>query len=337
MPPHLQKLKDEDGPGPIGPSMPPSGPTGPDDSIGPALPTPGPIGPGLPPSLKSSDSSIGPALPPHLRGDDSPEPGPALPPHLQKPDDFGPALPNEESDDDDYGPSLPPGFGPPVKGPTMPPTRHQMTHEDSSSDEEIVGPLPPSMMSQAQSEEHILAEFNRREERMKLKLSGVDVDGEHKLEREEWMTELPSLRQGNQIIGATTFRKNGVIAAESGRSEWTKTPNAASGAHLTSKERKVEDQKRIDYLADQVKNRKQEEILAKQKRQSESLMQSHAKKMRKKEKEERNKPGYKKERMAFDREKDMQGSIIDDAKRKQLLKKQTGLGNRFGSGNSKFL
>ena len=57
-----------------------------------------------------------------------------------------------------------------------------------------MGPLPPSF-NEEESEERILAEFERREERMKLKLSGVDVDGEHKLEREEWMTELPGLRQ----------------------------------------------------------------------------------------------------------------------------------------------
>ena len=66
-------------------------------------------------------------------------------------------------------------------------------------------------------------------------------------------------------------------------------------------------------------------------------MESHQKKIRKKEKEERNKPGYKKERVAFNRDKDMQGSIIDDAKRKQLLKKTGNLGNRFGAGHSKFL
>ena len=66
-------------------------------------------------------------------------------------------------------------------------------------------------------------------------------------------------------------------------------------------------------------------------------MESHQKKLRKKEKEERNKPGHKNMRVAFDREKDMHGSIIDDAKRKQLLKKTMKLDNRFSSGNSKFL
>ena len=72
-------------------------------------------------------------------------------------------------------------------------------------------------------------------------------------------------------------------------------------------------------------------------RESESLMESHQKKMRKKEKEERNKPGHQKMRVAFNREQDMQGSIIDDAKRKQLLKKTMKLDNRFSAGNSKFL
>ena len=71
--------------------------------------------------------------------------------------------------------------------------------------------------------------------------------------------------KGNQVIGATTFRKNGVIAAESGRSEWTKTPNSAT-ANLNSKERRVEDGKRIQFLADLHKNEQQEKELAKAKR-----------------------------------------------------------------------
>lgn len=295
-------------------------------------------------------------MPPHLRLAGAV--GPSLPPHLQhslpsdgqsdsEPVQLPVRPPAGQSDsDDDFGPSLPPSLGPAVKGPTMPsrgqpfPASYNVQDiSDSDDDEPMVGPMPPGYQSQEQSEEHILAEFNRREERMKLKLSGVDVDGERKLEREEWMTELPSLRanmiSGNQIVGATTFRKNGVVAAEAGRSEWTKTPN--QGQNLNSRERKIEDQKRIDYMADHAKNQRQEKILAKQKRDSESLMNTHQKKMRKKEKEERNLPGYKKERVAFDKEKDMQGSIIDDAKRKQLLKKQMGLDNRFGAGNSKFL
>ena len=44
-----------------------------------------------------------------------------------------------------------------------------------------------------------------------------------------------------------------------------------------------------------------------------------------------------KERVAFDHKRDMQGSIIDDAKRKAMLKKTMGLENKFSSGNSKFL
>ena len=214
LPPHLQKQKDENedigpvlpsgvnsGPEGIGPALPSgitSEATG--GSIGPAFPPglkSGPekaagIGPALPPHLQAGPTPVGPSLPPHLEDDDSgPETGPTLPPQFQK--TSGPSLPPAEDSDDDYGPSLPPGFGPPVKGPAMPPTR--VYQSDSDSDEgPVIGPLPPSQLAD-QSEAFILAEFNRREERMKLKLSGVDVDGENKLEREEWMTELPSLRQ----------------------------------------------------------------------------------------------------------------------------------------------
>lgn len=326
LPPGFRNGSEEDGP--IGPSLPRMASVSSSDPIGPSIgPTMGPSRP--PPSRDANylDDDFGPANPPVGPSRPNPPIGQSLGPSL--------ALQSshvESDSDDDFGPSLPPGFGPTVKGPTMPVGPPSEDEEDDF----VIGPLPPIATTAEEEEDRILAEFERREERMKLKLSGVDVDGEHKIEREEWMTELPSLRQGNQVIGATTFRKNGVIAAESGRSEWTKTPNSAT-SNLNSKERRVEDGKRIQFLADLHKNERQEKELAKAKRDSESLMESHQRKMRKIEKEERKKPGYKKERVAFDREKDMQGSIIDDAKRKQLLKKTMALDNRFGAGHSKFL
>ena len=64
------------------------------------------------------------------------------------------------------------------------------------------------------------------------------------------------------------------------------------------------------------------------------MLQAHQRKL---EEEAGKNPSGPKERVAFDRERDMQGSIIDEAKRKALLKKQMGLGNRFATGASKFL
>ena len=205
---------------PIGPALPPGFQNSSSDddeatqnTVGPTMPpNRGGIGP-APPPLQSRPTvlSVGPLMPPHLRLAGAV--GPSLPPHLQhsvpsdgesdsEPVQLPVRPPAGQSDsDDDFGPSLPPSLGPVVKGPTMPsrgqplPASYNVQDiSDSDDDEPMVGPMPPGYQSQEQSEEHILAEFNRREERMKLKLSGVDVDGERKLEREEWMTELPSLR-----------------------------------------------------------------------------------------------------------------------------------------------
>ena len=66
-------------------------------------------------------------------------------------------------------------------------------------------------------------------------------------------------------------------------------------------------------------------------RNQESLLSTHMKKM---ESEEKKSTGPK-ERVAFDHKRDMQGSIIDDAKRKAMLKSNMGLNNKFAAG--KFL
>ena len=187
LPPGFRACSDEDAP--IGPSLPGTATVSSSDSIGPSIgPTMGPSGP--PPSTdvncENSDDEFGPAIPPV---------GPSLP-HTSIGSKMGPSLPTQashgESDsDDDFGPSLPPGFGPVVKGPTMPVAPLAEDEEDDF----VIGPLPPTTNTAEEEEDRILAEFERREERMRLKLSGVDVDGERKIEREEWMTELPSLRQ----------------------------------------------------------------------------------------------------------------------------------------------
>ena len=69
--------------------------------------------------------------------------------------------------------------------------------------------------------------------------------------------------QGNAIVGATTFRKNAVAAADAGRSEWTRTPNTGK---ISKKEQKMEENRKIQYMAEYEKNRKQAEILNKEKR-----------------------------------------------------------------------
>jgi len=294
LPPNLQNESQSDDDD-IGPALPPG--LSSKSKIGPALP-PGlrndsNIGPTLPPNLNKSqsdsDDDIGPALPPGL-SKKSHAIGPAMPPSFKKSDydddDIGPALPptvrpsmppvsstqeNDESDDD-FGPSLPPSAGPARKGPTMPtlPMSAYATYNENDSDSEetapmvgpTVGPMPPTQNDEDE-EDRIMSEFERREERMKQKLSGNDPDAKP-IEREEWMTELPSIRTGNAIVGATTFRKNAVAAADAGRSEWTRTPNTGK---ISKKEQKMEENRKIQYMAEYEKNRKQAEILNKEKKE----------------------------------------------------------------------
>merc|ERR1712147_49348 len=147
-------------------------------------------------------------------------------------------------------------------------------------------------------------------------------------ERESWMTELPALRTGVKFQNQTTFRKHGSAAVECGRSEWTKTPNADGTKKTSLVEKKKEDKQKVLNLAEWERNQKQMQKMQSLKKSQESLLSTHQKKL---EAEEKNATAPK-GRVAFDRERDMQGSIMDDAKRKAMLKKQAGLGNRFATG-----
>jgi len=343
LPPHLQKKlqkSDEDeaeNDQNIGPTLPPH--LSKNDNSGQN------IGPALPPHLQksadeiagSSSENIGPALPPHLRkSTEESDVGPALPPHFQNsPQESGNSSePARDSKEEDFGCPLPP---PPVKGPTMPPADYAADEEDDYS----VGPAIPAFLltgsgAQEQLEEaEIEARFQKNTEKMKKKILHGD---EKKLEREEWMLELPSVRTGNAIVGGTTFRKNAIAANNFGRSEWTKTPGQKGPS---KKEQKEEDRKRIQAFAEYEKNQKMAKELEKAKeatkRPSESLFASHQKKLKKKEKEERKKAGHKKERVAFNRETDMQSTILSDAQKKQMMKKTMGLGGRFNAAGGKFL
>ena len=92
----------------------------------------------------------------------------------------------------------------------------------------------------------------------------------------------------------------------------------------------------VAYLAtlqrDQEMEKLSEEL--KKKRGSESLMDKHTKKLKKKAKEDKDKPV---ERRPFDREVDLKVNQFDEARKKSMLKKAAQLDNRFSRGGSKFL
>merc|ERR1711935_141471 len=312
-----------------------------------------PIGPPLPPHLRpstvrsqdaDSDSDdngddIGPTLPPQLRKRAQPEEkDEEVAPKKQKPIEI-----DDSDSDGDFGPALP---CPAQQGPSLPPEFRKMlaeqnplykedvdlekysrpieevmadTMDTQDNDEPTVGPMIPVILSPEE-----------QAEAMKKKIEGGD---EKKLERESWMTELPALRTAVKFQNQTTFRKHASAAVECGRSEWTKTPNADGTAQMSAVEKRKEEKQKVLNLAEWERNDKQMQKMQSLKRSKESLLTSHQKKMEAEEVDD----GAPKGRVAFDRERDMQGSMMDDAKRKAMLKKQAGLGNRFATGQSKFL
>lgn len=82
--------------------------------------------------------------------------GPALPPGFKRQDE------DEEKEDTRgfLGPALPPGYSPSVS-----------SGEEEEDDDYVVGPMP----SKGPSQDSVALDFERRAQRMKDKLTGVDV------------------------------------------------------------------------------------------------------------------------------------------------------------------
>ncbi|XP_065151833.1 GPALPP motifs-containing protein 1 isoform X1 [Paramisgurnus dabryanus] len=261
---------------------------------------------------EGDDCFFGPALPPGYKNQEiSPERpsviGPALPPGFR--------IQEEEDDVENYdargflGPSLPPGYKPDL----------------SSSDEEdddVIGPMP----AKAAAPDSVALDFERRAQRMKDKLTGVDT-GPAVLTRERWMTELPPELQ-HVGLEARTFKKRSGPENKD-RSIWTDTP--------AERERKARERQEAKEKGETVKDegphlsQKELEMAEKvskynESKRGESLISMHTKKMKKKAQEDAEKPV---ERRPFDRDMDLQVNRFDEAQKKALLKKSQELNTRF--------
>uniref|UniRef100_A0A8C2D355 GPALPP motifs-containing protein 1 n=1 Tax=Cyprinus carpio TaxID=7962 RepID=A0A8C2D355_CYPCA len=298
---------------------------------------------------EDDDDFFGPALPPgYQKGDKSPEGppllGPALPPGFKSQD-----LDEDKKDDTRgfLGPALPPGYRKqarsperlPVIGPALPPG---FKRQDADEDEEKVkedargslGPaLPPKkrtvvgpMPSKGPSQDSVALDFERRAQRMKDKLTGVDT-GPKVLSRESWMTELPPELQHVGLEARTFKKKSGPENKD--RSVWTDTP--------ADRERKARERLEAKEKGESVKDdgphlsQKELEMAEKvskfnESKRGESLISMHTKKMKRKAEEDANKPV---ERRPFDRDTDLQVNRFDEAQKKALLKKSQELNTRF--------
>lgn len=308
------------------------------------------IGPSLPPHIKSSlnqtqgSVNIGPCRTSLLKSDDSSSViGPALPPHLYKKqfqssdvkdNESGACVSKGQSSKQDciIGPSLPPHLQRNVHSASYRENVHDVKDDDADDDNDVIGPLP-SEMSAGNSGSDFSAEIERRARKMKDHLDGkTQSDGQPK--REAWMMELPDCMGQNIGLTARTFRVNAGPDL-SDRSMWTDSP-----ADRARKEKEGNtDTRKRPHPGSGPSGRDQQirsELESYNKaRGTESLLNTHQKKMKKQQKEESSQP---KERRPFDRDLDLQANRFDDAQRKAIIKKSQNLNSRFGhSKDSQYL
>ncbi|XP_077102936.1 GPALPP motifs-containing protein 1 isoform X2 [Siphateles boraxobius] len=308
---------------------------------------------------EEDDGFFGPALPPgYQKREKSPEVppllGPALPPGFKKQDEdedgakddttgfSGPALPSEYRKQDKsperppaVGPALPPGFkrqdedekggnedASGFLGPALPPGYTPDLSSSEEDDDYVIGPMP----SKGPSQDSVALDFERRAQKMKDKLTGVDT-GPEVVSRETWMTELPPELQ-HVGLEARTFKKRSGPENKD-RSIWTDTP--------AERERKARERQEAKEKGESAKDdgprlpQKELEMAEKvsrynESKRGESLISLHTKKMKRKAEEDADKPV---ERRPFDRDMDLQVNRFDEAQKKALLKKSQELNTRF--------
>ncbi|KAM4699600.1 GPALPP motifs-containing protein 1 [Discoglossus pictus] len=258
----------------------------------------------------------------------------------------------EDEESDFFGPALPPGFKKhpdsperPILGPALPPgfTRKDSDSEDSndyvgpskplekegenSEDEDLIGPVP----AEGPVVHSVAEDFERRALKMKQKLTGKDDEGPNNPSRESWMTELPP-EMTTFGLGPRSFKRR--TNEKSGdRSIWTDTPAERERKETEKREGKVSTSKSEEAapLSERDKRISDQVSTYNDSKRSQSLMDLHRKKLKRKAEEDKNKP---QERRPFDRDQDLQVNRFDDAQKKALVRKSKELNTKFSHGNS---
>ncbi|KAM6943434.1 GPALPP motifs-containing protein 1 [Xenentodon cancila] len=266
------------------------------------------FGPALPPGFKNQQCS--PERPPVL--------GPALPPGFCR-DAYDDDDDDDDGDDGEDGERLP--------GPALPPGYHAESSSSEGEGEDVIGPMP----AKGPAQDSVALDFERRAQRMKEKLTGLDAP--EVATRETWMTELPPELQ-HIGLGARTFKKRSGPENRD-RSIWTDTP---ADRERKARER-VEGKKKGEVEKDNVAQVSHRDLEMAEKvskynesKRAESLISLHTKKMKEKAKEEADKPV---ERRPFDRDTDLQVNRFDEAQKQRLLKKSQELNTRFSHSKDK--
>ncbi|KAL5476050.1 hypothetical protein EMCRGX_G025952 [Ephydatia muelleri] len=280
------------------------------------------IGPIIPPNLKTNDTTEEQQpveqketadgmkeAAPLVEGCQPPHSTSPAPPTNNQTETFGPALPVAM-----YGPTLPSHLS---RNSTSN-VRSPSSNSSSEADDEVVGPMPAGDEEREQAERRKRLEIEKHAQAMKDKLSGKDKE-ESKLERESWMTELPTNKKSFGL-GPRKFRE---AAFEPGdQSVWTDTPaDKERKAQQPDKEKK----KKTEVETDAVEASRNKEMRRRmeeynKEHRSESLAEIHRKKRATAV------VGTKEERKPFNRDTDLEISrTVDPAKKQSLLRDSASL------------
>ena len=283
--------------------------------------------------------------------------GPQLPPHLQKSrtqsseseseseDDqsYGPRLPSvacrgpkpeEGSSFDVLGPKLPPASSSSNIGPQLPPgfSKNDAEDSDSSDDGGMIGPMPPKPGQELTEAEAIKKSIEARAQKMLDKIEGRNQIAEPK--RETWMLELPESKAKNFGLGPRQFSRSTAPKTKQDKS-WTQAPNSSKNATENTEEDPEHDEDVLAYMASLERDKEMDKISSelKKKRGTETLMDIHDKKLKKKKKDKKEAE----ERKPFDRNTDLTFNRFDEAQKKAMIKKAAKLDSKFSTGAAKYL
>lgn len=294
--------------------------------------------------------SIGPSLPPHLQRlreqaneeeEENDEVGPRLPTVAcrgPKPPSPGEQEDEEESSDDDFGPALPPHLAnrlqaaPEPSGAVVGVGAEEgvggEAEDDSGSEDDGIGPKPPKPGEGGSVLLSQMSDLERRAQSMRDKIEGK---GKEEVKRESWMLELPGIAK-KFGLGARQFSRKGITQVGD-RSAWTDSPEARE-KRARGEIEEVEEEDSKEYLINKARDEAMDKVTQelKQKRGTETLVDIHEKKMKKK-KDKEEPTG----RRPFDRDLDLGANKFDEAQRKLMIKKAAQIDSRFSTGAKKFL
>ncbi|GAA5876850.1 hypothetical protein JCM16303_006308 [Sporobolomyces ruberrimus] len=320
------------------------------------------IGPEIPPHLLGP-AAAGPSLPPpvppttakreEVTSDSDSDYAPDLPPDFVKPPPSNP-IPSTSSSKPIAGPQLPPHL---LSRSSQPPSRPA---SDSEEEEDYgPGPLPPpagtSLSSSYDTNDGARAFLEREEREREKERKEKEARENKKMVREEWMLVPPKEMNLMSSMDPTKLKsrsfQSGPKAQKStrqggmndGPNLWTETPAERQQRledEALGKKRKAENSVPQEEEDDEETRRKKsrdrrlKEEVERHNRtgRNQTLLEKHERE-KKKGKGRDGKDKDKEEPTGWDRDRDMSvgGRMIDDGKRKQMIKDAKGLGGRFGS------